>query len=311
VNSVELSVIIPVYNGAGFIESTIDSVLTCSTGFSVECIVIDDGSTDHTPEIIQGFGDKIRTFRQVNAGEGAAVNRGLELARGKYAVVVSADDPILTSNLFDGVVGFFEMNPGALAWYPDWNVIDDQGCFLRQNRLPDYDFKDLFSRNMVLPGPGTWFRIEAAIAIGGRRIKWKYVGDYDFWLRLSQYGMLVHRSGVLAQWRRHARSISISERGPEMARERILVIEEFILEFEKKIDPKLTSLARAHASYLAARLGFFSRRVNSRKLLLNSFKHDFRIIFYAKPHEIIFMLAFPVSKKALDMFSRLRRIYAK
>ena len=305
-SQVELSVVIPVYNGEDFIGSTIESVLSHSNGFNVECVVVDDGSFDRTPEILESFNGRVRVHRQSNAGESAAVNKGLQLALGHYIVVISADDPVLTSKLFEGVVQYFEANPRVVGWYPDWNVIDENGLVLRQNLLPEYEFKDLFSRNKVLPGPGTWFRTEAALAIGGRKTKWKYVGDYDFWLRLSQYGFLVHRSGVLAQWRKHARSTSISERGPQMAFERIQVIEEFIEEFEERIDPKMKSLARAHASYLAAKLGYFSRNVNSRKLIFDSLKHNFRIIFYAKPHEIIFMLTFPVSKKCLDLISRRR-----
>lgn len=305
-SQVELSVVIPVYNGEDFIGSTIESVLSNSSGFNVECVVIDDGSCDRTPEILETFNGRIRVHRQSNAGESAAVNKGLQLALGHYIVVVSADDPVLTSKLFEGVARFFEANPHVVAWYPDWNVIDENGFVLHQNLLPEYKFKDLFARNKVLPGPGTWFRAEAALAIGGRRTKWKYVGDYDFWLRLSQHGLLMHRSGVLAQWRRHAGSTSISERGPQMASERIQVIEDFILEFEERLNPKMKSLARAHASYLAAKLGYFSPKVDSRKLICSSLKHNFKILFYAKPHEIIFMLTFPVSKKALDMLSRKR-----
>jgi glycosyltransferase involved in cell wall biosynthesis len=304
VNShVELSVVIPVYNGEDFIGNTIESVLSHSYGFKVECVVIDDGSNDRTSEILSTFDGRVRIHRQANAGESAAVNKGLEIALGDFVVVVSADDPVLTPKLFEGVTQFFNQNPDVVAWYPDWNVIDENGFVVKQNILPEYDFNDLFARNKVLPGPGTWIRTGAALAIGGRRTKWKYVGDYDFWLRLSQYGILKHRPGILAQWRSHARSTSISERGPQMAQERIQVIEAFIKEFGERIDPKMKSLARAHASYLAAKLGYFSREVNSRKLLFNSFGYDFRIIRDTKPHEVLFMLTFPLSKKALDIIS--------
>lgn len=303
---VELTVVIPVYNGEDFIGTTVESVLSHSTGFNVECLVIDDGSNDRTPEILASFKGQIRVHRQANAGEGAAVNRGLELALGDYVVIVSADDPVLTPKLFEDVTLFFKVNPRVVAWYPDWKIIDENGSDLRQIFLPEYTFNDLFSRNKVLPGPGTWIRTEAALAIGGRSTKWKYVGDYDFWLRLSQHGMLVHRPGIFAQWRSHARSTSISERGPQMARERIQVIEEFIEEYGQNIDPKMKSLARAHASYLAAKLGFFSREVNSRKLIFASFSHDLRILRYAKPRELAFMLTFPLSKRTIDFFSSLR-----
>ncbi len=304
---VELSVVIPVYNGEDFIESTIQSVLSNSNGFSIECLVIDDGSTDRTSEILETFEGQIRTFRQLNSGEGAAVNKGLELARGKYVVVVSADDPVLTPNLFEGVASFFESNSEAVAWYPDWNIIDFQGQVLKTVKLPPYDFNDLFSKNKVLPGPGTWFRTAAAKSIGGRKTHWKYVGDYDFWLRLSRQGSFVHRSGVLAQWRRHSRSTSIAERGLAMSQERILVIEEFIKDNDGNLSAGSVSLARANARYLSAKLGFFSRSIKSRELFLESLKIDVRVLASSKPHEILFMLTFPLSKYLIDLLLKVRK----
>ena len=306
---VELSVVIPVYNGEDFIESTIQSVLSNSNGFSVECIVIDDGSTDGTSDIINTFKGQIRVFRQNNSGEGAAVNKGIELARGKYIVIISADDPVFTPKLFEGVASFFESESRAVAWYPDWHIIDFQGRITKTIELPPYDFGDLFSKNKVLPGPGTWFRASAATAIGGRKTHWRYVGDYDFWLRLSRQGSLVHRSEVLAQWRMHSRSTSIAKRGLRMSQERISVIEEFIKDNGGNLTPESISLARAHARYLSAKLGFFSRSVNSRKLFLESVKIDFRVLASAKPHEILFMLIFPISKYFIDFLLKVRKPY--
>lgn len=311
VNPVELSILIPVYNGEDFIGSTIDSVLEHSKGFNVECIVIDDGSNDNTPKIIQKYGQKIRAFHQLNMGESAAVNKGLELAHGEYAVVVSADDPVMTSDLFSGVVEFFDNNPAVVAWYPDWNVIDDSGATLKEMHLPEFDFEDLFARNIVLPGPGTWFRVKTALEIGGRRIRWRYVGDYDFWLRLSRYGELVHRPGQLAQWRKHLRSTSISERGPAMAQERVRVIEDFISEHKDTLDRKSKSLALAHANYLAARLGFFSSEVNSRRLFYKALSLDARVIKSINPYEAIFMLTFPFSKYLTDTLKKFLKKYVK
>ncbi len=303
---IELSVIVPVYNGESFIESTIESVLLNSKGFNVECIVIDDGSIDRTPEILAAFSGKVRLYRQDNAGESSAVNMGFQLALGDFVVVVSADDPVLTPQLFDGVVHFFENNPRVVAWYPDWIVIDENDLILKQIVLPEYDFQDLFSRNRVLPGPGTWIRKQAALAVGGRRIRWKYVGDYDFWLRLSRIGELRHRNGVLAQWRKHSQSTSISERGSQMAHERIAVIEDFVSSYKETLDAKEISLARAHAYYLAARLGFFSLSVNSRVLFLKSLKLDKRVITSIKLHEALFMISFPASKRLLDLALKFR-----
>ncbi len=306
-SKVELSVVIPVYNGEDFIASTIDSVITHSVGFNVECIVIDDGSTDATQNIINSYFELIRTHRQVNLGESSAVNKGIELAVGQYIVVVSADDPVLSRGLFDGVQTFFSEHPDVVAWYPDWNIIDFQGQILKTIKLNEFDFEDLFSKNKVLPGPGTWFRADAAKAIGGRRCKWRFVGDYDFWLRLSRVGRIVHRPGVFAQWRKHSLSTSIAERGSAMAQERISVIDEFIQQNHVTLKPRSISLAKANSRYLAAKLGFFSRSVNSRKLFFEALKLDLRVLVSAKVHEVLFMIFFPLSKVVIDFLWKLKR----
>lgn len=304
---VELSILIPVYNGEDFLLETIDSVISNSQDFSIECIVIDDGSTDKTSDIIKSYGRQIRTIYQANSGESSAVNTGLQAAAGQYIMVVSADDPVLTPRIFSGVQDFFKGNPEIVAWYPDWNIIDEKGRVLQSKRLPDYRFRDLFCKNRVLPGPGTWFRADTAKAIGGRNTRWKYVGDYDFWLRLSQRGNFAHRSGVFAQWRRHSRSTSISERGLGMAQERIEVIEEFVNDYGQSFALDEISLARAHAHYLAARLGFFSSEVSARRLIIKAVRTDPRVLLSVKPHELLFMLGFPMTRYALNAFVNLRK----
>jgi glycosyltransferase involved in cell wall biosynthesis len=269
--------------------------------------VVNDGSIDQTLEILNSYSDEIRVFHQQNSGEGSAVNKGLNEAKGKIVVVVSADDPIFTADLFSGVIEFFDSNPDVTAWYPDWNIIDDNNKIIKTINLPDFDFKDLFARNKVLPGPGTWFRRDAALAIGGRNPKWKYVGDYDFWLRLSMEGIISHRKAVVAQWRRHTASTSIAERGKNMCQERIKVIEEFITINQGSLDKSFVSLAEAHSFYLAAKLGFFSLDVNSRKLLIKSMRRNPGVLQSAKPHELIFMIFFPFSKYIYDLAQRIVR----
>ena len=301
---VDLTVIIPVYNGGEYLQLTLDSVVENMAGLNVECVVVNDGSTDDSAKKIEAFSERIRIVNQPNSGESAAVNKGLDLARGKYALVVSADDPILSAEIFDGVVKFFENNPDIVAWYPDWRIIDENGLAIRINQLDDYSFTQLFAKNKVLAGPGTWFRVDQARHIGGRQTKWKYVGDFDFWLRLSINGRLEHRPGVLAQWRQHPQSTSISERGKDMARERIEVIADFIHQNHSKLDPKEITLAKAHSYFLAARLGFFSREVDARNLLFKAIRTDFRVVLSIRPLEMIFLSFFPFSKKIWDLLSK-------
>jgi glycosyltransferase involved in cell wall biosynthesis len=86
-----ISVIIPVYNGERYLAEAINSVLAQTTAAS-QIIVVDDGSTDSTRSIADGFGSRIEYVWQPNGGAAAARNRGLELMKGDYVAFLDADD---------------------------------------------------------------------------------------------------------------------------------------------------------------------------------------------------------------------------
>ena len=92
----KLSVITAVYNGAQYIEETINSVLTHCSSIDFEYIVLNDGSTDNTLELLNKYESKIRVIDKENSGESDSVSTGFKLATGDLLLVVSADDPLLT-----------------------------------------------------------------------------------------------------------------------------------------------------------------------------------------------------------------------
>ena len=288
-----ITVITPVFNGEKYIKETIDSVLDAIANLNIEYLVIDDGSTDKTFEILQTYNQKIRVIRQANQGESSAVNAGFQNALGDFVVVVSADDPLISGAIFDNVVEFFESNPKIVVWYPNWNMIDHEGKFMRTVYVDEYSDEKLIGRFVCLPGPGAFIKKSAALQIGGRRKKWKYVGDYDFWLRISRVGQLRKRDEVLAQWRFHDDSASIANRGLEMYRERIEVIDEFIEQFQVKKD--LARMARSHSLYYAARLSFFSNEINGRKTIIRALITRRRWIEDSTFGVVIYLVTAPVS----------------
>jgi len=86
-----ISCIVPVFNGERYLSEAVDSLLA-QTYKSVEIIVVDDGSTDRTPQIVESFGKQIRSLRQVNGGPAAARNSGVRIARGDFIAFLDADD---------------------------------------------------------------------------------------------------------------------------------------------------------------------------------------------------------------------------
>src|SRR5690606_37292864 len=85
------SIIIPAYNRADLISGTLDSVFA-QTERDYEVIVVDDGSTDATAEVVKSYGDCVRYVYQENAGPGAARNRGIQQSTGQYVVFLDSDD---------------------------------------------------------------------------------------------------------------------------------------------------------------------------------------------------------------------------
>ena len=121
-----ISVIIPAFNAATTIQRTIGTVLQQS--FTAwELIVIDDGSTDRTAELVREIrDDRIRLYSIVNAGVAAARNFGIEHASGSFIAFLDADDWWMTEKLMDQHAALLEDPAAGLAY--SWTLfIDDEG----------------------------------------------------------------------------------------------------------------------------------------------------------------------------------------
>jgi glycosyltransferase involved in cell wall biosynthesis len=293
-----ITVITPVFNADQFIKETVESVLLAAKDFNIEYIVVDDGSSDLTLEILQEFGSKIKLISQPNAGESAAVNTGLKNARGEFALVVSADDPLFTPEIFKGVEDFFMDNPGVVAWYPDWRMIDEKGSVIKSISVEEYSEEKLLGWFLCLPGPGAIFRKTLAQEIGGRDSRWKFVGDYDFWLRLSQRGDLKKRNQTLAQWRLHDDSSSIAMRGKLMHDERIAVIKHFL--DHHRVDKRIARMALANSYYRASLLTFYSEKIPGRRDILKAIWVRRGIPEAFKIHHFLFIFLLPLSKNVYN-----------
>jgi len=121
----KVSVVIPVFNGFDTLSDSIRSALG-QTEPPAEVIIVDDGSTDRTSEILAGFGDQIRCTAQTNRGVAAARNRGAELARGDWIAFLDQDD-LWRADKLKTLGGALAHNPQASFLYSDFEIIDESG----------------------------------------------------------------------------------------------------------------------------------------------------------------------------------------
>lgn len=205
----DVSIVITTYNYSDFIESCINSCLKqLNTRLSYEIIVVDDGSTDNTSEILKLYSfDSVRVFRIDNSGIEKASNFGFSKAIGDYVVRVDADD-LLLPNYLSSIEGLLSEEYGF--FYPNYQVIDENDIVLKNVRLPDFDPKEILSRGDFL-ATGTLVRADVFNQFGPYKCEIVNSGleNYEFIIQLLCNGVRgLHVSEELFSYRRHSKNIS-------------------------------------------------------------------------------------------------------
>lgn len=183
----EISVIIPVYNKARYIEETIKSVLS-QTFQDFEIIVIDDGSTDESSKVLKKYinRQKIAVYRQKNKGCPAALNKGIMLSKGKYICWLSADD-VWYKNKLEMQVKEFEKNPNIDLIYTDTDHIDENGnVIIKHVRSADKD-TPLPVRVMSINGSSVMFKKYCIRKTGMFDEELRCCNDTDMWYKFGKY----------------------------------------------------------------------------------------------------------------------------
>jgi glycosyltransferase involved in cell wall biosynthesis len=216
-----VSLVIPSYNRAALIGQTIDSALAQSRPF-LEIIVVDDGSTDNTAEVLARYGDKVTFVALAHGGVQAARNRGVELARGDYVTLCDSDD-LLEPDFVATMLGWLDEHPDYDAVYSNFVTFDNAG-----NQHPDkfslappgyfrdaqgegeflHTVPDLYLRTVEyqpLFMSGVVLRRKFYLDIGGFNTGFKGVGgeDWEFTLRVVAHGKVCLCKRPLTRIRRH------------------------------------------------------------------------------------------------------------
>jgi glycosyltransferase involved in cell wall biosynthesis len=206
-----VSAVIPVYNGGAFVGEAINSVLN-QTYPPVECLVIDDGSTDSTPEIVAGFGDAVFHVRQERRGVSAARNRGAKLARGDLLAFLDHDDTWFTIKL-ERQVAALEVAEDATMALCAMQVVDAGGNVLGMKRLRPRD--DLITGMLLIDGTETVscsstgvVRRDAFLDLGGFDVALGMSADWDLLLRTLLHSGVEYVDEPLVNYRVHDSNMS-------------------------------------------------------------------------------------------------------
>jgi glycosyltransferase involved in cell wall biosynthesis len=190
-----ISVVIPTYNNERHLSRAIDSVLAQSRP-AEEIIVVDDGSTDRTPEIAAAYGDKIRYLRQENAGASAARNTGIQAAACEWIAFLDADDEWLPNKL--------QRQTEHLQRHPElgWTTGNYLECLCESRRqapaLPEKqvlrilggeqvcpDYLQTYSKGLTGHTDTMLIRRDVLETAGFFRPEQKRFNDLDLWLRIA------------------------------------------------------------------------------------------------------------------------------
>lgn len=209
----KLSVVVPFYNPQPYFREAIDSLL-CQSFPDFELILINDGSTDDSEAMLDGFDDpRIRLIRnETNLGIAPSMNRALEVARAPLVARQDADDASLP-NRFAEQVRFLRNNPDIVMVGTAMDVVDAEGRVITRwsyGTEPDVCRWHALSRSPV-GNTSTMFRRDAVLSVGGYDVRFQPADDYDLWGRLLDVGGITNLPQSLVRYRVHETAVTTTQ----------------------------------------------------------------------------------------------------
>jgi glycosyltransferase involved in cell wall biosynthesis len=336
----EITVAIAAYNCESTIRATLDSCLA-QTATSVEVLVVDDGSTDGTSQVLAEYGERIRVIRQPNAGLASARSTGMRAAQGKFIAWMDADDLCEPQRL--------HVQAAALRQLPQAVLVSTNFCafsgdlstptpshletyYSAPSRLGGLDglyankvtldaapaglssqwplwhgkvYEALLEGNFVHP-PTVMMRAEAASRAGDCDASLRYSSDYEYFIRLARQGEFAFVPRDLLRYRLSAQQMSRKAVGGTMQLENIAILDRLAVDDPAVYEARRPMLERRRAqSYLSAAeaIGPSDRR-RSLRLLAASMRH--RVLPVPLMHALACVTIpeewRPLLRSALDVF---------
>ena len=207
-----ISIVMSVFNGQAFLSEAIESILG-QTFRDFEFVVIDDGSTDKTSEIISAYASRDARMRIVchkNKGRAESLNIGIGLAKGKYIARMDADD-VATPHRLQDQDDFMQHHPEVGLLGGAVELINTRGQVFKTVRPPlqDSEIRSAMLHCNPIFHPSVIMRKEVVLAAGGYRKALLDADDYDLFLRIGEQSRFANLGKTVLQYRIHANQVSV------------------------------------------------------------------------------------------------------
>jgi len=298
-----VSVIIPTFNRAHLVSRAIRSVLA-QTYQDFEIIVVDDGSTDNTKEIVKSFNDsRIRYVRHdENRGGSAARNTGIRIAQGEYIAFLDDDDEWLPEKLEKQIKKFKSLPKKFGVVYSGFSYVSERGKIL-SNVIPTLrgNVYDSLLKDNILGSPTPLIKRDCFQRAGFFDETFPSCQDWDMWIRLSKCYYFDFVPDILAKHYVHENRISANLNARIIAREKL--IRKYWADLSQR--PQTLSMHFSKLGKLYSLVGDF---IKARRYFLASIKNDpFRENNYI---HLFLLTLFPrVHRVMLEMTAKLLRGY--
>ncbi len=286
----KVSVVIPTYNYGRFLGEAIESVLA-QTFPVFEIIVVDDGSSDNTEEVVAKFGDKVKYIKQKNGGVGLARNTGVKNSSGEFIALLDADDVWLPQKIerqmqllqSDEEIGL--VTTGLREFGEDGETIDKH-----QSGQNGWCAEKLLLYEPVVIGPGSSALIKREVfeRIGGfdERKEMHPAEDWEFCYRVAQQTKLAFLPELLVEYRNHGNNVHLQL--PKFERAMLLAYEKNFRNSSMEIQKLKRQSYGALHKVLAG--GYFQTQ-DYKQFIKHSLK-----CFWLQPQNIVYFAKFPLRR---------------
>lgn len=212
----KISIIIPTYNSARYLTGAIESALLQDYP-KKELIIIDDGSTDNTREIVKEFLNRPNVYyiHQENSGTGRARNAGIKKSTGKFIAFLDADDIWPDEEKIKKQANYLKTHPDIGLVGNNYIIIDEKEKELGRIRfkLSDKDIRNIILQSNHLNISSVMVRKKVLLAAGLFREEKKYSGaaDYDFFLRVGKISKFGNIDEFLTKYRINTKGLTSSD----------------------------------------------------------------------------------------------------